>query len=216
MDKTDFCSHSTVNNDDNNLQWSWTFGGTGTHCINQKSSAENETEPCYFPLFANLYFLLVRAVTSPMGGTIKCSSFLGMEDGREYPIAAIACRELTCYKLEPSPKAMDWLYLLFIIVLVALTTVMRMTMMMMVMMRAMMMKQRSQKMWRHPNTFRFHASVQTLLFLPVSNSSGSTLHLSLSAFVPLTPQWCQHWVYSFKWAFAHSLRHNRISAGWVA
>lgn len=35
-------------------------------------------------------------------------------------------------------------------------------------------------------------------------------------FVPLTPQWWQHWVYSFKWAFAHSLHHNCISAGWVA
>lgn len=56
-------------------------------------------------MFGNLYSLLVRAVTSPMGGTIKCSSFLGMEDGREYPIATIACRELTCYKLETSPKA---------------------------------------------------------------------------------------------------------------
>lgn len=33
-------------------------------------------------------------------------------------------------------------------------------------------------------------------------------------FVPLTPRRCQHWVYSFKWAFAHSLHHNCISAGW--
>lgn len=33
-------------------------------------------------------------------------------------------------------------------------------------------------------------------------------------FVPLTPQRCQHWVYSFKGAFAHSLHHNCISAGW--
>lgn len=112
------------------------------HCINQKSSAENQTELCHFPLFGNLYSLLVRAVTSPMGGTIKCSSFLGMEDGREYPIATIACRELTCYKLETSPKAMDWLYLLFIIVLVALTTVMMMMMIMVMMMRSMMMKQK--------------------------------------------------------------------------
>lgn len=37
-----------------------------------------------------------------------------------------------------------------------------------------------------------------------------------SAFVPLTPRRCRRSVYSFKRTFAHSLRHNCISAGWVA
>lgn len=38
------------------------------------------------------------------------------------------------------------------------------------------------------------------------NRNGSMVHQLLSAFVPLTPRLWQHWVYSFKWAFAHSLR----------
>lgn len=53
--------------------------------------------------------------------------------------------------------------------------------------------------------FVLHALLQTAFSLH-HRTNRSIVHQFLSAFVPLTPQWWQHRVCSFKWAFAHSLR----------
>lgn len=132
-------------------------------------------------------------------GQTEFSSFLGMEERAEYLKATNACWVLTWFKLEKKKQseAVDWLTY-------------------------------------HsgpdsddddenddekednddktkaecdiPDMPHFFYMYYCTFFPSCGNRNGTMAHQLLSAFVPLTPQWWQHWVCSFKWAFAHSLR----------
>lgn len=131
-------------------------------------------------------------------GLTDSSSYQGVEDSREYSNATNTCWVLTCLKRRRRnyKGTINWLTGLFITV--------ALTVMVMMIRGTMMMKQKQSviSLTRHISFIVNGVSPSP----PYHNRNGSTVHQLLSAFVPLTPQRWQHWVCSFKWAFAHSLR----------